>query len=170
MHSSRRTRPSGIASLMNIPLLGFARISGRLRSGRKKILRKNGVFKRVINDISGFSRAKMPLYVRAFAPWAGIFHRVKSLRIAQFTMGGGSNIKALTRSLVATLSRIFINSRESAEITEAACAESDEKHWDSLWPPFFTLRIPNEGPFTGSRAYFSSAVPIYTSRAVKTRG
>lgn len=39
---------------------GFAKISGRLRSDRKKILRKNGVFKRVINDISGFSRAKMP--------------------------------------------------------------------------------------------------------------
>jgi hypothetical protein len=36
--------------------LGFAGISGGLRPGRKKISRKKGAFKRVINDISGFSR------------------------------------------------------------------------------------------------------------------
>jgi len=48
--------------------LGFAGISGRLRAGRKKISWKKGAFKRVINDISGFSRetARTPLLLPSF--------------------------------------------------------------------------------------------------------
>lgn len=76
---------------MNILGPGFARISGRLRPSRKK---KNGVFKRVINDISGFSH-EGAFYIHAFTS-NEIFVELESFGIARF-MRDGFNIKALTR-------------------------------------------------------------------------
>lgn len=88
---------NGIASLMNIPGSGFARIRGRLRPSRKKILRKNGVFKRVINDISGFSREDA-LSAFACSRRTKFFTKPASFRI------DGFNAKALTRLCVGELS------------------------------------------------------------------
>lgn len=101
MHSSHRRGAldrAGDRRLDEHPGFGFARISGGLRSGRKKILRKNDVFKRVINDISGFSREGARFAPRSprmefFAP------RLKVLELRDLRGGyAGSNIQALTRS------------------------------------------------------------------------
>lgn len=80
---------------MNIPGPGFARISGRLRPSRKKILWKNGVFKRVINDISGFSH-EGAFYIRAFTS-NEIFRGAWEFWNRTIYAGRFYNIKALTR-------------------------------------------------------------------------
>lgn len=54
----------------------------QITAGRKKIPRKNGVFKRVINDISGFSRVYR--YAPHFRTLA-FLAEPETFRIARFT-------------------------------------------------------------------------------------
>jgi len=151
--------------------LGFAGISGRLRPGRKKIPRKKGAFKRVINDISGFSReASLP--PAPFSPFSrrpNLFESPRDLR-------DSFDIKALTRlrsggaSPSLSSSAPYFHKFPAKQSGAARFAESDSETLRFIVVGILHARNTKRDPLKNRALIFRHVSVCMNRMRLKTRG